>query len=89
MAGGMFKIGDKDYSREELLELAETGPLAVSWNVVLRPLVQDSLFPVAATVCGPGEVSYFAQLGEVYKYLGIELPVIYPSPEFRLGSGTS
>jgi len=33
---------------------------------------------VAATVCGPGEVSYFAQLTEVYKYMGIELPVIYP-----------
>jgi len=78
MAESVFRIKDKDYSKEELLKLAESEPLAISWNVVLRPLIQDSLFPVAATVCGPGEVSYFAQLSEVYKYMGIELPVIYP-----------
>ena len=45
---------------------------------MLRPLIQDTLFPVVATVCGPGEVSYFAQIGSVYEYLGIKLPVIYP-----------
>lgn len=73
-----FKIGDNKYGAEELLELAENDPLAISWNVVLRPLIQDSIFPVAATVCGPGEVSYFAQLGEVYRYMDIEMPVIYP-----------
>ncbi len=78
MSESVFKIGDKDHSREELLELAGSDPSAVSWNVVLRPLIRDSLFPVAAAVCGPGEVSYFAQLTEVYKYMGIELPVIYP-----------
>lgn len=78
MAESVFRIKDKDYSREELLKLVESDPLAISWNVVLRPLIQDSLFPVAATVCGPGEVSYFAQLAEVYKYMDIELPVIYP-----------
>lgn len=78
IAENMFRIRDKRYSREELLELTESDPLAISWNVVLRPLVQDSLFPVAATVCGPGEISYFAQFAEVYKYMGVDLPVIYP-----------
>ena len=78
IAERVFRVRGKDYNREELLELAKSDPSAISWNVVLRPLIQDSLFPVAATVCGPGEVSYFAQFAEVYKYMGIELPVIYP-----------
>jgi bacillithiol synthase len=50
----------------------------ISLNVILRPLFQDTLLPVIATVCGPGEVSYFAQLKEVYDIFGLKQPVIYP-----------
>ncbi|MBC7334465.1 MAG: bacillithiol biosynthesis BshC, partial [Actinobacteria bacterium] len=39
---------------------------------------QDSVLPVVASVCGPGEISYFAQLKEVYDLFNIKLPVIYP-----------
>ncbi|MCC7141775.1 MAG: bacillithiol biosynthesis BshC [Candidatus Eisenbacteria bacterium] len=35
-------------------------------NVVLRPVLQDWLFPNLATVCGPSEVRYRAQLGPLY-----------------------
>ncbi len=75
---GRFRIGGNDYGAEKIMETAEQDPSTVSWNVVLRPLVQDSILPVAAAVCGPGEVSYFAQLGGVYRHLGIRMPVIYP-----------
>ena len=60
-----------------LRQLSET-PEALSPNVVLRPLVQDTLLPTAAYVAGPGEAAYFAQLGPVYKLFGVPMPVIEP-----------
>jgi bacillithiol synthase len=47
-------------------------------NVVLRPLLQDLLLPNAATVCGPSEVRYRAQLGPVYRHAGIPRPPLVP-----------
>ena len=78
LPGGSFETGGKEYTGEGLLAATEKHPSSVSWNVVLRPIVQDTVFPVAAAVCGPGEVSYFAQLGEVYSHRGVSMPVIYP-----------
>lgn len=78
LPGKIYKTKDRNHEKESLLEEAEKDPSSVSWNVVLRPLVQDTLFPVAAAVCGPGEVSYFSQMGGVYDHKGIRMPVIYP-----------
>jgi hypothetical protein len=47
-------------------------------NVVLRPLLQDLLLPNAATICGPSEVRYRAQLGPVYRHAGIPRPPLVP-----------
>lgn len=76
--GGKYVLGKDKYSAEDLLQMAGSEPSSVSWNVALRPLIQDTVFPVAATVCGPGETGYFAQLGGVYRLKGIDMPVIYP-----------
>ena len=62
---------------DALRQLAEA-PETWSPNVVLRPLVQDSLLPTAAYVAGPGEAAYFAQLGPVYDLFGVPMPVIEP-----------
>ena len=52
----------------------------ISWspNVLLRPVVQDTLFPTAAYVGGPAEVAYFAQAAAVYETLGKPMPPIFP-----------
>ncbi len=51
---------------------------ALSPNVLLRPVVESSLFPTLAYVGGPGEMAYFAQLRDYFAAHGIAMPVIYP-----------
>jgi len=54
------------------------GEIAWSPNVLLRPLMQDTLFPTAAYIGGPAEVAYFAQAAAVYETLGQPMPPIFP-----------
>ena len=66
------------FSHQHILDLVDRDPSVFSPNVVLRPICQDWLLPTAAYVAGPGEISYFAQLGPLYKEFGIPEPLIYP-----------
>jgi uncharacterized protein YllA (UPF0747 family) len=52
----------------------------IEWspNVLLRPVMQDTLFPTATYIGGPAEVAYFAQAAAVYETLGIPMPPIFP-----------
>jgi bacillithiol synthase len=50
----------------------------LSPNVLLRPAVQDAIFPTAAYVGGPAEIAYFAQAGAVYESLGRVAPPVFP-----------
>lgn len=56
-------------------ELVGDRPESLSPNVVLRPLVADSVLPTIASVLGPGELSYFSQIAAIYPRLGVEAPV--------------
>ncbi len=75
---GSFRINSKELPREQLVQDFRKDISSICPNVMLRPLFQDTILPVLATVCGPGEVSYFAQLKEVYKSRGKRLPILYP-----------
>ncbi len=68
----------RSFSQEELLALLESEPERFSPNVVLRPVVESALFPTIGYVAGPGELSYFAQLGCFFQAHGIAMPTIYP-----------
>lgn len=68
----------------DLLRRIESAPETLSPNVMLRPLVQDSLLPNVATVTGPGEVAYHAQLAPLYEPLGVGAPVLVPRFEATL-----
>ena len=71
-------------AHEELRERAADSPESLSPNVLLRPVVQDALFPNVATIGGPGEISYHAQLVPVYEALGVSMPVLFPRFEATL-----
>jgi bacillithiol biosynthesis cysteine-adding enzyme BshC len=58
-------------------------PLRFSTSALLRPIVQDTLLPVAAYVGGPAELSYFAQLGPLYEHFGLALPLVVPRARVR------
>ena len=76
--GSSFVIDDRTISAAALTQAAATSPERFSPNVLLRPIVQDTLFPTAAYVSGPSELAYLGQLGGVYEQFGVPMPLMYP-----------
>jgi bacillithiol biosynthesis cysteine-adding enzyme BshC len=74
--GQDFGIGDTTRPAGALVGEARTHPERFSPNVLLRPLVQDRLFPTACYVGGPSELAYQAQLGGIYRAFGIQAPLL-------------
>jgi uncharacterized protein YllA (UPF0747 family) len=65
-------------ARQVLRPSEVSSELALSPNVLLRPVVQDTLFPTAVYIGGPAEVAYFAQAAPVYETLNCPMPPIFP-----------
>ena len=76
--GNGFLIDDRPVPAEELYALAASRPDQFSPNVLLRPVVQDALFPTVAYVAGPSELAYLGQLGTIYEHFGVPMPLMYP-----------
>jgi uncharacterized protein YllA (UPF0747 family) len=53
-------------------------PSGFSPNVLLRPIVQDTLFPTVCYVAGPSELAYLGQLRGVYEQFGVPMPLMFP-----------
>lgn len=68
---GTYKVKDLDreFTLEELAEIAQTEPQRFSPSVVLRSVVQDYLLPTVCYFGGAAEIAYFAQSAEVYRIL--------------------
>ena len=75
--GDGFVIGEQAYSKAALLDRVRQTPQQFSPNVLLRPLVQDTLFPTVCYVAGPSELAYLGQLRGVYDAFGIPMPLMY------------
>ena len=73
---GVFTVGDRTCSREALLEIVTRAPQEFSPNVLLRPIVQDTLFPTVCYIAGPSELAYLGQLRGVYEFFGVPMPLI-------------
>jgi bacillithiol biosynthesis cysteine-adding enzyme BshC len=61
-----------------LVDDARTRPETFSPNVLLRPIVEDAIFPTACYVSGPNELAYLAQLRKVYEHFGVPMPLFFP-----------
>lgn len=73
-----LKRSGREYSSAELLRLLSNHPASFSPGVMMRPLIESGLFGSLCYVAGPGEISYYAQMGGLYKLRGLERPVIRP-----------
>ncbi|PYR56881.1 MAG: bacillithiol biosynthesis cysteine-adding enzyme BshC [Acidobacteria bacterium] len=75
---GAFIVGEQRYPAGTLLQQAAERPAGFSPNVLLRPVVQDTLFPTICYVAGPNELAYLGQLRGVYDHFGVPMPLMYP-----------
>ena len=75
---GAFALGDALLAPDALRDLVREQPATFSPNVLLRPIVQDTLFPTIAYVTGPHELAYLGQLREVYRLFELSMPLVYP-----------
>ena len=75
---GILMVGDETHDVGRLASEAVEHPEHFSPNVLLRPIVQDSLFPTICYVAGPSELAYLGQLRGVYQHFGVPMPLIYP-----------
>jgi uncharacterized protein YllA (UPF0747 family) len=74
---GLFAFRGKSRQSVKPDQLASIDGM-LSPNVLVRPAVQDTIFPTAAFVAGPSEIAYLAQAAVVYQNLGKELPPVFP-----------
>ena len=76
--GGSFRAESQRYSADDLLAILDSDPTRITPAAGLRPITQDTILPTAATVVGPGELRYFAQLRGVYDLHDVRMPLVWP-----------
>ena len=76
--GDQFLAGEERFTADALAHEAVASPDRFSPNVLLRPIVQDTLFPTVCYVAGPSELAYLGQLRDVYAHFGLPMPLIHP-----------
>ncbi|WP_404432830.1 bacillithiol biosynthesis cysteine-adding enzyme BshC [Sutcliffiella horikoshii] len=73
-----LKDSNRQFTVEHLNKLMEEQPENFSNNVVTRPLMQEFVFPTLAFIGGPGEISYWAELGRCFRSVDLEMPPVVP-----------
>ncbi|CAN5779595.1 bacillithiol biosynthesis cysteine-adding enzyme BshC [soil metagenome] len=76
--GDGFRAGDDRFDATRIVGEAVDHPERFSPNVLLRPVVQDALFPTVCYVAGPSELAYLGQLRGIYEHFGVPMPLVYP-----------
>ena len=71
------------FTAAELLRQIGTGEARVSPSALLRPVLQEYLFPAAFAVTGPAETSYYAQVGSLAEFWNLQLSAL-PRSGFTL-----
>jgi len=77
--GGPSRLDTSDVVARLIEEPERFTPAAA-----LRPVLESRLLPVACTVLGPGEITYWAQLRPLFGALGVAMPAIAPRDAWTL-----
>lgn len=75
---GLFKIGERKFSKKELLDFIRENSDKISPDVALRPLVQCMIFPTAAQIVGPSELEYWSALKPYFEFHQLTMPWLIP-----------
>ncbi|MDB5083424.1 MAG: hypothetical protein JWN30_310 [Bacilli bacterium] len=65
-------------TKQELVEIARREPTRLSPNVLIRPLIQDTIFPTLGYVGGPAEISYHAMIKDVFEAAEEQMSILIP-----------
>ncbi len=68
----------KTYSKDDCLSRLERSPESFSPSAILRPVIQDALFPTAGVVLGPSELAYHFLLDPLYTRHDVPRPCVVP-----------
>jgi bacillithiol biosynthesis cysteine-adding enzyme BshC len=76
--GGYVWEGGEPVTAEWLERTIDERPDFFSPNVLLRPVIQNGVFPTLGVVLGPSETAYYAQIGGIHDHFGVPRPLIMP-----------
>lgn len=76
--GNTWKVvnTDKQFTKEELIEIVNQHPEKFSPNVILRGLYQETILPNVAFIGGGGELAYWLQLKGLFEHYKVPFPVL-------------
>ncbi|MCC7007787.1 MAG: bacillithiol biosynthesis cysteine-adding enzyme BshC [Acidobacteria bacterium] len=87
--GDGLLVGDRPVAFGDVRREASNNPERFSPNVLLRPVVQDTLFPTVCYVAGPAEFVYQAELMDVYAAFNVEAPLLHPRLSATIADGAT
>lgn len=67
------RVAADEFQINELIDIPQD---YVSTKALIRPIVQEYVFPNIAYVGGPGEIAYWSQMTGLYKIFGISQPML-------------
>ncbi|HKK20979.1 MAG TPA: bacillithiol biosynthesis cysteine-adding enzyme BshC, partial [candidate division Zixibacteria bacterium] len=82
--GDRFTVGEKSFSKEELLRLIEDHPEKFSPDALTRPLMQSYLFPTISQKGGAAEIAYLAQISKVFELFSLVNPLYKARPSLTI-----
>ncbi|MBZ0137180.1 MAG: bacillithiol biosynthesis cysteine-adding enzyme BshC [Planctomycetes bacterium] len=69
---------DEHVSKTALMAEVRAEPALFTPNVLLRPLIQNAIFPTVAYVGGQGEIAYHALLKGLHRTSKVFMPALFP-----------
>jgi bacillithiol biosynthesis cysteine-adding enzyme BshC len=84
--GDQFEVlnSELSWTQSELAEELAKHPEDFSPNVLMRPVYQEFILPNLAYIGGPGELSYWLQLKDVFHAFDLRMPVAVLRDSFLL-----
>lgn len=79
-----YNFNARNFSKNELVDVIQNSDSIFTPKVLLRPIIQDYLFPTAAYIGGPGEIAYLAQLSKLYEHFNLNMPIVEARHSFTI-----